>query len=427
MQTRLRNSYWALRRFARKLLVTPARRRYVRRLGIPVIAVTGTNGKTTTTRFLELILREAGYRTGMCCTEGVMRHGRWTKSKRDHAGPLGVHLATTGGDIDVLIAETARGGIIRDGFGFHTCDVAVVTNVADDHLGIDGVHTLDEMARVKARLLDQLKPNGMAVLNADDPRVAAIGSKVRGPVIWFSMQRPSPELSRCLYVHQGWIWRRESGVDTQVMATGDLASARDGLLPYNLANAMAALGVLDGLRAKLPVSDELASRVLATAGMESDGRPFAFHLVDYRGAHVLFLQSKNPETYRLDMAALARLRSSLGYERVVGIISNVGNRSAEFHRSIAASAAEACDYLLVVPPHEQYLRGRSKSSLVAALEVGIPRDKRLPSRDGDCREIIAALRPGFPETTLYVILMAGCQRGAKAIVDGDRPAAVHQP
>jgi len=267
------------------------------------------------------------------------------------------------------------------------------------------------MAEVKARLLERLTPSGAAVLNLDDPRVAAMARRVRGPVIYFSMQRPPPGFRRCVFLYEGAIYRREAGLETPVIAEGAVAITRGGLLRYNLANAMAALAALDGARATLPVADEVARGVLQTTGPSLEETPFALRLLDFRGSHVLVSHSKNPAGFEADLASLAALRRSQGYERVVGLMTHLGNRPTDFLRALAASAAASCDYMMVIPPMSGYLRGRSARSLTALLEEGIPTEKRLPNPGGDCAAILARIRKDHPERTLFPIFNARLQRG----------------
>lgn len=394
--------------------------------GLPTIAITGTNGKTTVTRLLDQVLRAAGYRVGMCCTDGATRNGGWLKTE-DLAGAKGIRLATKNGGIDALVAETARGGIITTGFGFHTCSVAVVTNVSDDHLGFNGVETVDQMAEVKARLVKRVGKGGTAVLNADDPRVAAMADRVRGSVIYFSMRRLPPKFLWCFYVFKGSIWRRKAGSETELMAIRDVAIARGGLLPYNLANAMAMLGALDGIRSRLPVADALVLDFLKTAGNSPAERPFSFHLLEYDGNHVLAINSKNPAGFAADMPSLLKLRSLLGYEAVVGVITHAGNRLPNFHRDIAAASAEVCDYVMAVPPRDQSLRGATKESIVMALAAGIPVEKRLPVVEGESAQLISRLRPQFPNRTLYVLLNSRHHRGIEKILQDGSELTFNPP
>jgi cyanophycin synthetase len=387
---------------------------YVHRLGVPIIGITGTNGKTTTARLLDIILREAGYRTGVSCTDGVMRDGLWV-ARDDLAGMGGVWLSAKGGGVDALIAETARGGMIRFGFAFRTCNVAAVTNVSDDHLGIDGINNVDEMAEVKARLLQRLAPGGTAVLNADDPRVAAMADNVRGPVIWFSMTKAAVEGKQAIYLDNGIIYRRLEGKVAALIPAEKVAISRVRLLDYNLCNAMTVLAILSAIRPVLPVSDSVAMRILRNEDPEQ--WPHAFRLLDYRGIHVLMSNSKNPLGFSHDLVSLSRVRKSLGCDKVVGLITFVGNRRNSFYRETVGLAAQCCDQLMVVAPSDAYLRGKSGKSLVSELEACVPSAKQIPSMPGDCADIILNISENVPPRTLFAILNSRQQRGTEKILN----------
>lgn len=379
---------------------------------MPIIAVTGTNGKTTVTELLEQLLRMAGYGVGMCCTQGVMRHGE-TVARGDFAGPTGVWRASCASGIEILVAETARGSIIKRGFGYNSCRVAIITNVHADHLGVDGVDTVDQMAQVKSRVVERLRDAGTAVLNADDPRVAAMANGHRGRTIYYSMDRLPSDVPSGFFVDHGKIWRRDNGEETELIATDDVACAKHGLLPYNLANAMAVLGGLHAVRSTFPVQDSLIVDFLRTAA----GSPYLFRLVEFNGAHVLSTQGKNPAGYAVDMTALNRLRSSLGYETVVGIITHVGDRHPEFLRACAQAAANVCDFVMCVPPQQKLRRGAPGKAIVNALESGVAVEKRLDSVDSDITGVIAGLRGRFPGNTLFVLLNTKQHQGVNPVLE----------
>ena len=156
---------------------------------VPVVAVTGVNGKTTTTRLIAHILTQFGYCTGMTCTEGIHVEGRRTETG-DCSGPLSASAVLQNPMVEAAVLETARGGILRAGLGFDRCDVAVVTNIADgDHLGTAGIDTPEELARVKRTIVDVVATEGAAVLKADDPLVAAMAAHCPGSVIFFARVR----------------------------------------------------------------------------------------------------------------------------------------------------------------------------------------------------------------------------------------------
>jgi cyanophycin synthetase len=153
---------------------------------IPIIAVTGTNGKTTTVRMIAHILKLMGRRVGMTTTDGIVIDGRLIK-RGDMSGPRSAQTVLQNPTVDTAVFEVARGGILREGLGYDRNDVAVVTNVAGDHLGLGGIDTISQLANVKGVLVDAVPRNGTAILNADDPLVARMARRCDGKVIYFSM------------------------------------------------------------------------------------------------------------------------------------------------------------------------------------------------------------------------------------------------
>jgi cyanophycin synthetase len=177
---------------------------------IPVVQVTGTNGKTTTTRLLAHIVMTAGKHVGFSSTDGVYRDGKLVK-RGDYSGFGGAAMALAQHP-DVAVLETARGGILLRGIGVRHNDVAIVTNVSADHLGLHGIHTVDQLAEVKGTITRITKPSGWAVLNADDPRVAAMSRHATGRPWLFSLDSQNPALrealmegGRAMTVLDGWI------------------------------------------------------------------------------------------------------------------------------------------------------------------------------------------------------------------------------
>ena len=153
---------------------------------IPIIAITGTNGKTTTTRLVTHIVKSAGFFTGFTSTDGVYINDELVL-KGDCSGPSSAQIVLKDSAVEFAVLETARGGLLRSGLGYDQCDCAIVTNVAEDHLGLDGIHTLDKLARVKSVVPETVQPNGYAVLNADDDLVYQMRENVSAKVALFSL------------------------------------------------------------------------------------------------------------------------------------------------------------------------------------------------------------------------------------------------
>jgi cyanophycin synthetase len=219
---------------------------------IPIIAVTGTNGKTTTVRMIGHILSQAGLRVGMTTTDGVYSGGRLVY-EADASGPRSAEMVLDDTSVEAAVLETARGGIIRGGLGYGQADVAVITNISADHLGADGIDDLEDLVGVKALIAEEIREGGTVVLNADDPAAAGIADRerVRGrnPVIrYFSLGDRTPVLERhrqaggiAYQLRDGQLVELEGARERALLGVAELPGAFGGLAPHVVANALAAV------------------------------------------------------------------------------------------------------------------------------------------------------------------------------------------
>jgi cyanophycin synthetase len=219
---------------------------------VPLISVTGTNGKTTTVRMIARILRQAGLRTGMSSTDGVFIGGRCVH-QADASGPRSAEIVIDDTSVEAAVLETARGGILRAGLGYDRADVAVVTNITADHLGADGIEEMDELIGVKALVAEQIRDGGTVVLNADDPASAGLADRQavrkRAPVIrFFSTVAGNPVTERheragglCYLVSDGELTEVAAGGSQAVLSVSELPGAFGGLAGHVIANALAAI------------------------------------------------------------------------------------------------------------------------------------------------------------------------------------------
>jgi cyanophycin synthetase len=225
---------------------------------VPVVAVTGTNGKTTTVRMIAHILGQAGMRVGMSTTDGVYSGGRLVYDA-DASGPRSADMVLDDTSIEAAVLETARGGIIRGGLGYDQADVAVITNITADHLGADGVDDLDELVGVKALIAEEVLEGGTVVLNADDPAVAAIADRPRvrrhAPVIrYFSLAEANPVIERhrragglAYEVRDGELVEFDGDRKRPLLSVAELPGSFGGRAPHVIANALAAVAACRGL------------------------------------------------------------------------------------------------------------------------------------------------------------------------------------
>jgi cyanophycin synthetase len=219
---------------------------------IPIVAVTGTNGKTTTVRMIGQVLGQAGLRVGMSCTDGVYVDGRLVHAA-DASGPRSAEMVLDHPTVEAAVLETARGGIVRRGLGYDRADVAVITNISADHLGDDGIDELDDLIHVKALVAEEICDGGSVVLNADDPATAALAERAavraKAPVIRFFslitgnavMERHKAAGGLCYEIIDGQLTETEAGQRRPLLAVAELPGAFDGLARHVVANALAAV------------------------------------------------------------------------------------------------------------------------------------------------------------------------------------------
>jgi cyanophycin synthetase len=221
---------------------------------IPIVAVTGTNGKTTTTRLISHIVRGAGRRVGMTCTDGIYVEGRQVDTG-DCSGPGSAQQVLMNPAVDVAVLETARGGILREGLGFDRCDVAVVTNLGEgDHIGLRGIKTLDELARVKRIVVESVVPGGSVVLNADEPLVAAMAEHAPTAVTWFTqgadqtrLARHRAEGGRAAFVREGEVVLADGENEESLLPLSRVPMTHGGQVRFQVENVLAGTAACWGL------------------------------------------------------------------------------------------------------------------------------------------------------------------------------------
>ncbi|ESZ86421.1 MAG: cyanophycin synthetase [Blastomonas sp. CACIA14H2] len=337
---------------------------------IPVFAVTGTNGKTTTVRMLARILREAGYRVGFTSTSGVYIND-CRQVSGDASGPKSARRVLRNPVVDAAVFETARGGLLREGLAFDLCDVGAVLNVSEDHLGSRGVHSLRDLARVKSVVVRAVARRGAAVLNADDPRTVAMARHCRGRVVWFS--NDAAALHRApidAHVADGGmailnidqtIVRIHAGERQKVADIRDIPATLGGIAEFNILNALAAAAMAAAHGIDIPAI-AAGLRSFQASFEDSPGR---LNIVEAHGVTVIIDYAHNTAALNALARVLDRYR---GKGRLIGMVGLPGDRRDSDLRDVGAQAAGMFDEILFREGADG--RGRERGTINALMVEG---------------------------------------------------------
>ncbi|HEU5051236.1 MAG TPA: cyanophycin synthetase [Gemmatimonadales bacterium] len=389
------------------------------RATIPVIAVTGTNGKTTTTRLIAHLFRHTGRTVGFTTTDGVYLQNRLVATG-DMTGPLAAGMVLSNPLVEVAVLETARGGILRSGLGFDECDVGVVLNVAGDHLGLHGVETLEELAEVKAVVPAVVKRRGHAVLNADDPLVRAMAARTSGDVVLFSMEPDGANPAVTAHLAEGgtaacieretFVVRR-GRLRIPIATTGEVPLTLGGAAPFQYQNILAAIAsaYVQGMR-----YEDIRAGLLSFFPSPSL-TPGRMNLLRVGHGQVLVDYAHNP----VAMAGLMELVGRIDAARRLGVLAAPGDRRDADVRALGRTAA-GFDYVIL--KEDDDLRGRGEGEVIGLLreglmEAGMPAE-RIEDRRYE-REAVARGLELLEEHDLLVILAVD----VPAVLEQLRPIA----
>ena len=352
---------------------------------IPVVAIAGTNGKTTTSRLIGRIFESNGLRVGMTSTDGVYIQGRRTDDG-DCSGAKSARNVLLHPDVDAAVFETARGGVLREGLGFDLCDVAVITNIGiGDHLGLNFITTVDELAVVKRVIVENVAPDGSAVLNAADPVVAAMAQHCPGNIIFFAQDRMNPVLAthraqgrRVVYVERDAIVCGE-GRRQQRIPLAKIPLTRNGTIGFQVENAMAAIAT----GWALAYSWEVIERALAGFVSDAQTAPGRFNVFDYKGATLIADYGHNPDAIQALVEAIENMPAT----RRSVVISGAGDRRDEDIRQQTEILGDAFDDVILYQDACQ--RGREDGEVIALLRDGLVNARRTQRIDAIDGEFIA--------------------------------------
>lgn len=339
---------------------------------VPVLAVTGTNGKSTTVAMLRHILNQAGLVVGAASSQGVSIGGHRI-SGGDATGPRSARLVLADPTIDIAVLETARGGILREGVGYGRADVGAVLNIAADHLGQGGVATLRDLARVKAVVARSVVRHGTCVLNADDPLVARMARMTEATVCYFSLQ-PADRRSRRLIRHiaeggpavtletidgAGWIVAHRDGAATALLPIDQVPASWGGQARFQVANALAAVAMARAAG----TADAAIGAGLRSFASSFDDNPGRMNMIEAHGVRIVLDYAHNAA----GLVALGQLVDAVrpGHRRVLGMVSIPGDRRDEDVVALARVAAGLFDVLVV--READALRGRPPGQVLELL------------------------------------------------------------
>ncbi|GAB4265305.1 cyanophycin synthetase [Thermincola ferriacetica] len=334
---------------------------------IPIVAVTGTNGKTTTTRLIAHILHAAGNVVGMTTSDGIYVNGKLI-AKGDMTGPVSARTVLRDNSVEVAVLETARGGIIRAGLGFDRCDVGIITNISEDHLGIDGIETLEDLAFVKSVVAEATDRDGYVVLNADDRLASYVASRCRGNIIYFSRASDNITIRRHLgaggmavFVKNGFVVYARGNHVVKIASVKSIPCTLSGQALHNVENVLAASAGCLGLG--IPVAQIKEGLLSFEPGLK--GNPGRLNFFEVAGVKVLVDYGHNPAGYQSVLATAKKMK----HKRLIGVIGVPGDRQDDFIIKVGQIAGRGFDKIIIKEDADP--RGRKPGEVANLLKKGV--------------------------------------------------------
>ena len=337
---------------------------------IPIIAVTGTNGKTTTTRLIAHIVKTMGYKVGFTTTDGIYIQNRMVE-QGDCTGPLSAEFVLRDPTVDFAVLECARGGILKAGLGFHNCDISIVTNVSADHLGLKDINTVEEMSRVKSVVAESILPEGYCILNADDDLVYEMRKNINGNVALFSLDENNPRIIRhcqkggiAAIVENGYVTICKGTWKIRVDKVINIPLTFSGKAIFMIQNVLPA--VLAGFLRGFKIEEiRLALETFIPSPTQTPGR---MNMFQFQNFTVMVDYAHNPAGFQ----AIARYLDKIEASPKVGIIAGVGDRRDEDLIQLGQLASQMFDEIII--RQDKNLRGRSENEIIDLMMKGIQTD-----------------------------------------------------
>ncbi len=385
---------------------------------VPIIATTGTNGKTTTTRLIVHILRRTGRRVGWSSSTGVFIEGTQVL-EGDYTGPTGALRVLQDPEVDVAVLETARGGILLRGLAYESNDVGVFTNISPDHLNLHGIRTVEGLADVKATVLRVTRADGYAVLNADDPLVVALNGTLRARPFLISRQHDNPHVAAhrqqggtTLVAENGAVSLTMNGTETRIIDLAEIPMTFGGRAGHMIENALCGAAACLGLGLSVEqVAEGLAS--FRNSPEQNTGR---LNVYDINGVTVIVDYAHNEAGLKNLLEFGRGYRQASG--RLVSIIGTAGDRTDDALRAIGTMAAKASDRV-IVKRTSKYLRGRPVEEMDRLFQEGIQAGNGEtapiePSERDALRAALTEARPGDVITMMCIEQVTEVQRDLSA-------------
>ncbi len=330
---------------------------------IPIISITGTNGKTTTTRLIAHTLSLSGKKVGMTTTGGIYINNKCI-DKGDTTGYYSAKTVLTNKEVEVAVLELARGGLIKAGLPYDLADVGIITNVTEDHLGLGGINTLEDMAYVKALVGEAVKKDGYVVINADDEASINIIDRMRSRIILFTKNKNNPIISQylnhenlVLYLDNDTIYLQNLNQNKAIINVNKVPITLGGKLTYNIENAMASIAALIALGLDVNTIRQ---------GLESfnneEQNPGRFNVYDVHGTNVILDYGHNIEGYKAVLESVKKMN----YKRIIGVIGVPGDRTDSSTLKIGNICGKNFDYIYI--KEDRDTRGRKNGEIADLLK-----------------------------------------------------------
>ncbi|AOY76049.1 cyanophycin synthetase [Clostridium formicaceticum] len=333
---------------------------------IPIVSVTGTNGKTTTTRMLAKIFKESGLLVGMTSTGGVFVQEKQI-IQGDTTGPKSAQAVLMDKRVELAVLETARGGIVNKGLGYDLADIGVITNIGDDHLGIDGINTLEEMADVKSLVVEAVKKDGYAVLNAEDNYTNRVLERVKCNIIYFAKD-PSNEClqthmkngGKAVYLKDKTIYIFDGKKEMEVIEVEKIPATFGGVLEHNIENGMAAIAAAHAYNIDIKIINVALSQFYT----DTINNPGRFNVFDVKNFKVIIDYGHNIDGYNKVLEALNKIKST----RLIGVVGVPGDRTDINILKVGEVSGKYFDYAYI--KEDKNLRGRKAGEVAGLLKKG---------------------------------------------------------